>query len=160
MSQLRRKIDNRPIPKSAVASQPVRSGDLNKVIDFVNELQTQITALENQEPADSRPYGVLTILLGQSGTNAPTIEHTFEDTINQTIELSRSSTGTYSIKIGATLDLSKTVYFYNYIINSNTVKIIPSYNGSYYALQINTYNSSDVLTDSVLNTVLEVRIYE
>lgn len=169
MSQLRRKIDNRPIPKSAAASQPVRSGDLNKVINVVNEISSETEDNTNRiavleaEVSEIKPYTIYTLLLTQSSTNDPSVI-TLENTTGKTLTATRDSTGVYSLKFNTTIDINKT-FIYNSAdsldgVNLNRVKCAVSYDGSKHYIKVSTYNNSLTLADGILSlTSIEIKLF-
>lgn len=105
-------------------------------------------------------YKVWTVLLSQTGTNAPTVQALLENSFGGTFVLSRESTGVY--KATLTDAFLGTPFFgvcQSIVVATpfTWVKLSPSGSDFFY---ITTYDNSEALSDDILtDTMIEVRSY-
>ena len=127
--------------------------ELSYIKGVTSSIQTQINAV-------SRPYKSYCIKLTQTGTSAPTVTYTLENTVG-TITWTRNSTGTYyatssSLFVGPS-KCSVSAFFGSF--QASGEKIL-GYNADANTCVISTTASNGTVTDGLLsNAFIEIRVY-
>jgi hypothetical protein len=108
---------------------------------------------------DPRPYKVLTALVSQTGTNAPTWT-VLENTLTELPTLARSSAGVYTINtVGSIFSLTKTILFITHGTTAYGVTHAWGVIGAN-SIGFNTYDNTNTAADTLMTREsFEIRIY-
>lgn len=126
-----------------------------------NDTSIANTAFVTGAIATAKPYKVYTAKLTQTGTSAPTVTYTLENTVG-TITWTRNSTGTYyatssSLFVGPS-KCSVSAFFGSF--QASGEKIL-GYNADANTCVISTTASNGTVTDGLLsNAFIEIRVYQ
>jgi hypothetical protein len=107
-----------------------------------------------------RPYKVYTAFISQSGTSAPTVT-VLENTLGGAISWAYTGVGIYTGTLSGVFTLSKT-WVHTNLGNSSVVDgIVRGVHVDLNTVIVNTYNTSAVGSDNILNAngLLEIRVY-
>ena len=115
---------------------------------------------KGQLDAVGRPYKVYTALLTQTGTNAPTAT-VLENTLDGTVVLARNNVGSYTAILAGAWIGGKTFAVATQGASGSIGSSIRASRRTTADLDIFTYNSSNVLSDNIIdnNATLEIRVY-
>lgn len=105
------------------------------------------------------PYKIYTTTLSQSSTSNPTVSGTFNQ-LTSTMTWLRSSAGTYTIQCSANEFSASNTYVYITLSGTSNLGSYVRYTrDSVSTITIYTYNSSDTLTDGILNNAsFEIKV--
>ncbi len=123
---------------------------------------TDLEEVENSgSNDDTRPYKVITGLITQSGTSAPTLT-ILENTLGYTPTLSRVSTGDYRMTFSAGIVLANKLWTSLSLENRNAFAQIGRWNNTQiYFRSFKNLGTAQPLSDNLFSsTSIEIRIYE
>ncbi len=105
---------------------------------------------------DPRPYKVFTGVISQTGTSAPTVVYTQENTLGFSLTFSYIAPGLYSID-NVAFTAAKTAAFYQPRLSGSFGYLDPLSSPGF--IVVRTLNSANVQANDLFSGTLEIRVY-
>lgn len=139
---------------------------LSGIVKTISSNDLVVDSTDPKNPTIALPYNVYTVVITQSGTSAPTVDYTLQNTFGSTPTFGYISTGLYSITLSNAWINNKTVVFLNpgYMASGGGVDAGVSLGWERFSssvLRIKSKKTSDD-TDTnglIFKATLEIRVY-
>ena len=109
---------------------------------------------------DARPYKSYTAILNQSGTGAPSLVATLENTTGVTMTYARVGTGWYTITASSPIFTSGHTYIFTQCQATTPMALFENTSGGVSSFNLITRKTDGTSVDDILsNAIIEIRVY-